>query len=272
MPPKGGFYAGKGGGKGGGASGDGQAAAAQAGPPLPKALLRKLETLGYPELQTVALSGQDYCKVVLWLEEEKIRYYEKHDRRVLRDFNKAWYAHVEDYCKELGIFAEDFDEKNAALKLQVLNSLTNLAVHDIYRDKVEANELTIVASAATAGSEQKRKLEDFVPALNTLLEAFGLPKLPPETAGDSDILAALKCIHTRVCPPASYSGPALDLDKLPVGLDISDPVVRRAAAVLRVLHGIELQQLQVNINHVINELQQLTADPKTDARLGRVGR
>mmetsp|Transcript_43833 Transcript_43833/g.80048 ORF Transcript_43833/g.80048 Transcript_43833/m.80048 type:complete len:272 (+) Transcript_43833:67-882(+) len=271
MPPKGGFYAGKGGGKGGSTGGDGVAAVPQSGPPLPKALLRKLETLGYPELQTVALSGQDYCKVVLWLEEEKIRYYEKHDRRVLRDFNKAWYSHVEDYCKELGIFAEDFSDKNTALKLQVLNSLTNLAVHDIYRDKVEANELTIVAPAATAGSEEKRKLEELVPPLNALLQAFGLPKLP-ENVGDSDTLAALKCIHTRVCPPASFNGPALDLDKLPVGLDISDPVVRRAAAVLRVLHGIELQQLQVNINHVINELQQLTADPKTDARLGRVGR
>jgi len=108
--------------------------------------------------------------------------------------------------------------------------------------------------------------------LNRLLECFSLPQLPAD-AVDTDSIAALRCIHTRVCVPeqnadASY----LDIDQLPVGLQIDDPDVKRAAAVLRLLHGIELQQLQVNINQVINELQQLTADPKTDARLGRVGR
>merc|ERR1712070_796892 len=105
-----------------------------------------------------------------------------------------------------------------------------------------------------------------------LLECFELPQLP-EGSPDTDLLAGLKCVHARLAPPKEATGgEVLDLDQLPIGLQIDDLEVRRAAAVLRLLHGIELQQLQVNINSVINELQALTADPKTDARLGRVGR
>jgi len=271
----GGFYAGKGRSPKGG-SGKGGGAGNAAGPPLPGALTRKLEALGYPEIQLASLGAQAYCKIVLWLEEEKIRYYEKHDRRVLRDFNKAWYGHVQDYCKELNVPADGLDERNMAVKLSVLNNLTNLAIHDIYRDKVEAGELALAGlvkvAGGAAGQENKQKLAELVPSVNKLLDCFALPQLPPDTV-DADTIAALRCVHARVCPSqAEPTGAPIDIDKLPVGLEIDDPEVRRAAAVLRLLHGIELQQLQVNINQVINELQQLTADPKTDARLGRVGR
>eukprot|EP00747_Dinoflagellata_sp_TGD_P206346 gnl/TRDRNA2_/TRDRNA2_80068_c0_seq1.p1 gnl/TRDRNA2_/TRDRNA2_80068_c0~~gnl/TRDRNA2_/TRDRNA2_80068_c0_seq1.p1 ORF type:complete len:274 (-),score=74.18 gnl/TRDRNA2_/TRDRNA2_80068_c0_seq1:203-1024(-) len=271
---EGGFYAGKGkGGKGGGkaaAAGAGQAP--QAPSSLPAALARKLEALNFPDMGSASLNGQEYCKIVLWLEEEKIRLYEKIDRKVLREFNKAWYSHVQDYCRELGIDATGLEEKNATIKLRILNALTNLAVHDVYRDKVEANELTLAPPPAGAGDKaDKRRLQHLIAPMNRLLDSFCLPKLP-EDAADSDTVAALKCIHIRCCPPADGGAEPLDLDTLPVGLDIADPEVKRAAAVLRVLHGIELQQLQVNINQVINDLQQLTADPKTDARLGRVGR
>jgi RLL motif-containing protein 1 len=268
---EGGFYSGKGKGssKGGGKGGSAPAAS---GPPLPSGLIRKLEALGYPELAAASLSGQAYCKIVLWLEEEKIRYYEKFDRKALRDFGKAWFSHVQDYCKELNVPAEGLSDKNPSVKLNVLNNLTNLAIHDIYRDKVEAGELTLSAPAKAAGDEgeDKQRLTNLVPALNRLLECFGLPQLPQQPT-DTDTVAALRCVHTRICAPEQGSAVTLDLENLPVGLQIDDPEVRKAAAVLRLLHGIELQQLQVNINQVLNELQQLTANPKTDARLGRVG-
>lgn len=275
----GGYYAGKGGGKGscgnkggGKAASDEGASTGAGGPLLPGGLIRKLKALNYPEIDSLSLNAPAYCKAVLWLEEEKIRLYEKNDRRVLRDFNKAWWTYAGDYCKELGIPVEDFNERNAAVKLNVLNSLTNLAVHDIYKDKTEANELTLVSSSKTAaGVEEKARLNCLIAPLNRMLECFGLPKLP-DSAVDNDTLAALKCVHSRVCPSSQAADNTLNLDKLPVGMKIDDPEVRRAAAVLRLLHGIELQQLQVHINQVINELQQLTADPKTDARLGRVGR
>lgn len=264
----GGFYAGKGA-KGGGGG--------KAGPnttvPLPGALTRKLRALEYPEIDSATLAGQAYCKIVLWLEEEKIRLYEKNDRKALRDFGKSWYVTAGDYAKELGIPSEGLNEKNTAVKLNVLNGLANLAIHDIYRDKVEANEIEAAAPPKAASEGDRQKLRGLVEPLNRLLESFSLPKLPPDAA-DQETIAGLRCVHVRVCPPkdAGNAGEQLDLDLLPVGFDVTDPEVKRAATILRLLHGIELQQLQVHINGVINELQQLTADPKTDARLGRVGR
>jgi len=271
----GGFYSGKGGkGSSKGGGGRGYAAAADAGV-IPGVLTRKLKALSYPEVDALSLSGQAYCKVVLWLEEEKIRLYEKNDRRALRDFNKAWYEHVCTYCKELGVNADDLDERNTAVKLRVLNGLTNLAIHDIYRDKVDANEIVPAPppkAIAAAGDVQAQKLQELIVPLNRLLESVSLPKLPADAA-DTDTLAALECIHARVCPPASKTvGTPLDLDQLPVGFQIADSEVKRAACVLRLLHGSELRDLQVRINQVINDLQKLTADPKTDSRLGRVGR
>lgn len=60
-------------------------------------------------------------KLILWLEEEKIRLYEKIDRAPLRKFDKAWYEAVGKYAKELGVPADGFTEKAVAVKLNVLS-------------------------------------------------------------------------------------------------------------------------------------------------------
>ena len=50
-----------------------------------------------------------------------------------------------------------------------------------------------------------------------------------------------------------------------------DPVLNDAAKVLRLLHVAELRDLQTKINEIIVAVQKLTANPKTDQRLGKVG-
>eukprot|EP00930_Biecheleria_cincta_P064019 TRINITY_DN4957_c0_g1_i1.p1 TRINITY_DN4957_c0_g1~~TRINITY_DN4957_c0_g1_i1.p1 ORF type:complete len:266 (+),score=68.37 TRINITY_DN4957_c0_g1_i1:75-872(+) len=264
----GGFYQGKGG--KGGAAGDASSAAAPAGATIPSSLIRKLQALDYPEVSSASLDGQAYCKIVLFLEEEKIRLYEKIDRGPLRSFTKAWYEAATNYAKELGVPYEGLSEKDFPAKLRMLNGLTNIAVHDIYRDKMEADELMDACPPQRAATGEKQRLGQLIPPLNQLMEFFSLPTLEPN-ALDADVLAALKCVQVRVDPKEAEEV-KLDLNSLPLGMEVSNPEMRRAVAVLRLLHGWDLQQLQVNINTVINELQQLTANPQTDSRLGRVGR
>mmetsp|Transcript_65252 Transcript_65252/g.183700 ORF Transcript_65252/g.183700 Transcript_65252/m.183700 type:complete len:283 (-) Transcript_65252:93-941(-) len=252
--------------------GNGAAGCRAAGDGLPRALVRKLETLRYPDLDSASLSGHAYCKLILWLEEEKIRLYNKADRKVLRTFDESWFKYATAYAKELNVHADGLSESDLAVKLRVLNAVVNLALQDVYRDKLEANELGLAAAPKpVAGGNNKHQLGNLAPSINRLLAHFRLPKLPQDVA-DTDVIAALRAIKLRACPKAQ-SGPSvqLDLNELPAGLEIDDQEVRHAAAVLRLLHGIEMQQLQVNINHVMNDLQQLTADPKTDSRLGKVG-
>ena len=51
-----------------------------------------------------------------------------------------------------------------------------------------------------------------------------------------------------------------------------DKCLNQAAKVLRLLHIAELRQLQTSINEIIVTVQTITANPKTDERLGKVGR
>ena len=56
------------------------------------------------------------------------------------------------------------------------------------------------------------------------------------------------------------------------GFDLGDPVLSEAAKVLRLLHIQELRYLQTHINELIVAVQAITANPKTDQSLGRVGK
>ena len=51
-----------------------------------------------------------------------------------------------------------------------------------------------------------------------------------------------------------------------------DGSLDRAGKVVRLLHLLELKHLQGDINEVIAAAQEITADPQTDVRLGKVGR
>ena len=52
----------------------------------------------------------------------------------------------------------------------------------------------------------------------------------------------------------------------------TDYILDEAAKVLRLLHISELRDLQTKINEAIVAVQTITANPKTDQKLGKVGR
>ena len=51
----------------------------------------------------------------------------------------------------------------------------------------------------------------------------------------------------------------------------SDPVLKEAAKILRLIHLTNLRDLQSQINNTIELVQRATANPKTDTKLGKVG-
>ena len=51
-----------------------------------------------------------------------------------------------------------------------------------------------------------------------------------------------------------------------------DKALNEAAKILRLLHIKELRELQTKINEAIVTIQKITANPKTDSSLGRVGK
>lgn len=62
------------------------------------------------------------------------------------------------------------------------------------------------------------------------------------------------------------------MDKIDTGFETGDYITAEAAKILRLLHIKELRELQDSVNEAIVSVQKMTANPKTDTRLGKVGR
>ena len=63
-----------------------------------------------------------------------------------------------------------------------------------------------------------------------------------------------------------------DRDSFPLGFRTGHAMLDDAATVLKMLYCAQLRELQNNVNKIIVTAQEFTANPKTDARLGQVGR
>lgn len=69
-----------------------------------------------------------------------------------------------------------------------------------------------------------------------------------------------------------FQGTPFPFQDLDLGFDINDPVLNKAAKVLRMLYIHNLRDLQTKANELIVAVQTVTANPKTDTRLGKVGK
>lgn len=63
-----------------------------------------------------------------------------------------------------------------------------------------------------------------------------------------------------------------DVSAFPAGLSTGDALLDSATAVLRMLYVADLRELQDAVTDIIVTVQEFTANPKTDASLGAVGR
>lgn len=100
------------------------------------------------------------------------------------------------------------------------------------------------------------------------------------------ILPAIAAIEAPAAAPSGKGGaaaassssaakavdPVLSLDNFPAGFETGSDLLDKASAVLRMLYIADLRELQDSVNEIIILLQQYTANPKTDASLGQVGR
>merc|ERR1711879_337914 len=57
-----------------------------------------------------------------------------------------------------------------------------------------------------------------------------------------------------------------------VDFDTNDELVNAAATILRMMYIKDLRETQTQLNQVTSELQDYTANPKTNSQLGKVGR
>uniref|UniRef100_A0A4X1W7W9 RNA transcription, translation and transport factor protein n=2 Tax=Sus scrofa TaxID=9823 RepID=A0A4X1W7W9_PIG len=258
---------------------------------------RKLTALDYHNPAGFNCKDEtEFRNFIVWLEDQKIRHYKIEDRGNLRNIHSSdWPKFFEKYLRDVNCPFKIQDRQEA------IDWLLGLAVRLEYGDN--ANHISTTAKDGILGTKFTEKYKDLVPdntknADNAAKNAEPLINLdvnnPDFKAGvmalanllqiqrHDDYLVMLKAIRILVQERLTQDAVAkanqtkeglpVALDKHILGFDTGDAVLNEAAQILRLLHIEELRELQTKINEAIVAVQAIIADPKTDHRLGKVGR
>lgn len=220
----------------------------------------------------------EFRNFIVWLEDQKIRHYKIEDRGNLRNIPSSdWPKYLEDYLQDLKC---PFSSKE---RPEIVDWLLGLAVRFEYGDNVEkyrdCKPKKEEANDAQKPADPLINLDSNDPDFKAgVLALANLLKIQRH----DDYLVLLKAIRILIQellnPDAiakasqSKEGLPVALDMHILGFDTGDATLNEAARILRLLHIEELRELQTKINEAIVAVQAIIADPKTDHRLGKVGR
>ncbi|KAF0304134.1 RNA transcription, translation and transport factor protein [Amphibalanus amphitrite] len=220
--------------------------------------------------------------VALWLEEQKIRHLAAEARGPLRQLDSdQWPAAYQQYLQQLAAPVSGEDAPGA------LDWLLGRAVRLSYGDNlkkyqsVQGNGTAERANAPKVPSQNPLdnldfNSADFVSGVERLASILDVPSHPDHLVTLEAVcsLVSERLNSQALADPSQIvvKGTAFPLDEADLGFDTGDPVLNRAAKVLRLLYIRDLRQLQTAINEILVAVQNLIADPRTDTRLGKVGR
>ncbi|GAB0092980.1 uncharacterized protein DMENIID0001_080320 [Sergentomyia squamirostris] len=241
----------------------------------------KLCALDHPTPEVVNCDDpKQFRSTLLWLEDQKIRHYKIDDRAELRKTDAPeWEAAYAKYKQDLKV--------PVSLKspLEELGWIMGYAVRLEYFDNVDKFKGVTAEHVLAEAKPQAPKInstnpfdkldftsKEFEAGVRTLAKRLQVPYHP-------DTMMTLKAVARLV--QANLSNEALKehlLENTPFplektsGVGYTDSDLEQAARILRLLQIQSVRQLQTAINETIVVVQNLTADPRTDTKLGKVGR
>ncbi|XP_062302484.1 RNA transcription, translation and transport factor protein [Osmerus eperlanus] len=239
---------------------------------------RKLTALDYHNPSGFDCKDEtEFRNFIVWIEDQKIRHYKIEDRGNLRNIpSSEWPKSFEMYLQDVNC---PFSVQE---RPEAVDWLLGLAVRFEYGDNVDKYKNCPQATATSNTEKPSDPLihldsnnPDFKAGVMALTNILNIQR-------HDDYLVMLKAIRIliqeRLSPEAilkasqSKEGLPVALDKHVLGFDTGDATLNEAAQILRLLHIEELRDLQTKINEAIVAVQAIIADPKTDHRLGKVGR
>jgi len=244
---------------------------------------RKLKALEYHHPDTFNTNNEGEVRnLIVWLEDNCINHYKPEDRASLRDIkSEEWISAVKAYLGELKCPIENLSKKPAVVNWLISHAVQLKYVKDTkkYNDahKVKSesngNKITLKESSRIDDLEMKVGIESLRKLLKVphhddqVLVLRGIAKVVEDNLSEESIKNHL----------AKQKGGAgrdnyLSLHDTSLGFDTKDPALDEVAKILRLLQIHNLRDLQTRINAAIVNTQKITANPKTDQSLGRVGR
>jgi len=245
----------------------------------------KLRALEYNQLDTFSLSDEkEIQKLVVWLEDVKIRFYKIEERGSLRNYNENWIKELYKYLQNLKCPRKYSEQLNQKEKLIVLDWLLNHAISLQYKDNSAQYNSNAEFLRKQSGSS---KLEDETiydsPEFKAEIESLSKTLQIPQHSDHRVVLKTILEIVEKKFSEEKIKEALQNKDKtktsnelspeiFPLGFDTGDPQVNECATVLRLLYIEDQKVLQTKINELLVEIQNYTANPKTDTSLGKIGK
>jgi len=239
------------------------------------ALSRKLTLLGHPRPDRCDVGDQaQFRRLVVWLEDQKIRQLTIDERGGLRAVQSdQWPKAFQQYLYKLSCPLGS-DSLSTPLTFWLLN-------HAIKLEFGEASDAPVKNGTAPKVTSTSRSIDTASPEFKAGVEALA-DKLQIGWHPDPCVrLAAVARFTEARLNKAALANPKLFTpqgqpypfrEQKEQGLDGGDKALNEAVSVLRLLYIQDLRALQTSINECIVSVQKVTANPKTDTRLGKVGR
>ncbi|XP_011306957.1 UPF0568 protein C14orf166 homolog isoform X2 [Fopius arisanus] len=210
----------------------------------------RLKALDYASWGQVNGNDPEHFKnLVVWLEDQKIRHYAIQDRSDLRDIhNTEWNKTFEKYILDVGCPV-------TTTNLDKLEWLVGLAVRLDFEDNLTSDE--------------------FREGVQSIAKQLNIPQHPNHLitleACSKYVTARLDTAVIKAPHSVVIKGTPFPIMETEMGFDMGDKVLNNTAKALNLLYIQDLRNLQTNINEAIVAVQNITANPKTDTKAGKVG-
>jgi len=244
---------------------------------------RKLKSLGFSDPDHFNIEDEKKLRsLVIWVEDQKIRHYTIDTRKPLRQIEDPGWPQV--FLAYLAALSCPFPPSPPAPALDWLLSVAVQLEYADNADKYNTHTASRVLGERNAAPKvvSDNPLDnldfaspDFKSGIASLAECLGVPPHPDPLV---TLQALSHVVTTRLSqqaldnPPPKIEGNAVTLSSINLGFETGNNAIDNAGKVLRLLYIQDQRQLQTLINECIVETQKVTANPKTDSRLGRVGR
>lgn len=226
----------------------------------------------------------DFASTILWLEDQKIRHYKIEDREQLRKIDEpdVWKAAYAQYKSDLGVpqLSSATEELvwilSYAIRLEYLDNADDFKQFDSAKITELKRPANPTMNARNPLSSMDMSSDEFEAGVRELARRLNIPH---HTDHLIMLEAAARIVERHLTKtndkPAATNGNRnacmayhiKDADKYA----FAEKDMDEAANILRLLQIHSVRHLQTVINETIVAVQNVTANPKTDTKIGKIG-